>query len=394
MPAEPTARYLDNHATTRTDPRVVESMLPFFSERFGNAASTGHAYGDDAAAAVETARAEVAELLGAEPVEVIFTSGATEANNLALKGVLGTSPTNAHLVVSTVEHPSILDPAARLQRDGCQLTRIPCDADGRIDPETVISALTPDTVLVSVMWANNEVGTINPVIDCAQAGHDRGVIFHTDAVQAAGRVPVNCRNLAVDLLSLSAHKIYGPKGIGALIVRRGTRRIRLAPQIEGGGHEAHLRSGTLPVPLVIGFGTACRLAREALESESNRLSGLAGILVEGIRSRLPGVRFNGHATDRLPGSVHLGCEGVDGDAVLAGLRQIAVSSGSACTTANPEPSHVLAAMGVPEALSRASLRFGLGRFNTEEDIAVAVEEVVTTVERLRGVDNSPRPTVR
>ena len=394
MPAEPTARYLDNHATTRTDPRVVESMLPFFSERFGNAASTGHAYGDDAAAAVETARAEVAELLGAEPVEVIFTSGATEANNLALKGVLGTSPTNAHLVVSTVEHPSILDPAARLQRDGCQLTRIPCDADGRIDPETVISALTPDTVLVSVMWANNEVGTINPVIDCAQACHDRGVIFHTDAVQAAGRVPVNCRNLAVELLSLSAHKIYGPKGIGALIVRRGTRRIRLAPQIEGGGHEAHLRSGTLPVPLVIGFGTACRLAREALESESNRLSGLAGILVEGIRSRLPGVRINGHATDRLPGNVHLGFEGVDGDALLAGLRQIAVSSGSACTTANPEPSHVLAAMGVPEALSRASLRFGLGRFNTEEDIAVAVEEVVTTVERLRGVDNSPRPTVR
>jgi len=394
MPAEPTVRYLDNNATTRADPRVVESMLPFFSERFGNAASTGHAFGDDAAAAVEAARGEVAELLGADPGEVIFTSGATEANNLALKGVLGTSPAEAHLVVSTVEHPSILDPAARLERNGCRLTRVTCDADGRVDPDAVASAITPATVLVSVMWANNEVGTINPVADCGQACHDRGVIFHTDAVQAVGRVPVNCRNLPLDLLSLSAHKIYGPKGIGALIVRRGTRRVRLAPQIEGGGHEAHLRSGTLAVPLVVGFGTACRLAREALESESTRLAGLAESLVEGIRSRLGGVRINGHATDRLPGNVHLGFEDVDGDALLAGLRRIAVSSGSACTTANPEPSHVLAAMGVPEALSRASLRFGLGRFNTEEDIAVAIDEVVTTVERLRGVDGQPRPTGR
>ena len=218
--------------------------------------------------------------------------------------------------------------------------------------------------------------------------------FHTDGAQALGKVPIDVNDMKIDVMSLSAHKIYGPKGIGALIVRRGPRRVRLAPQIEGGGHEAHLRSGTLAVPLVVGFGTACRLAREALESESTRLAGLAESLVEGIRSRLEGVRINGHATDRLPGNVHLGFEEVDGDALLAGLRRIAVSSGSACTTANPEPSHVLAAMGVPEALSRASLRFGLGRFNTEEDIAVAIDEVVTTVERLRGVGGQPRPTGR
>ena len=384
MPAEPTAIYLDNHATTRTDPRVVEAMLPFFSERFGNAASTSHAFGDDAAAAVEAARIEVAELVGARPDEVIFTSGATEANNLALKGLLANAGDRLHLVVSDTEHPSVLDPAARLERNGCRVARVGCDETGRVDPADVVAAIEPETTLVSVMWANNEVGTINPVAEIAGECARQGVVFHTDAVQAVGRVPVDCSSLPVGLLSLSAHKIYGPKGIGALVVRRGERRIRLAPQIEGGGHEAHLRSGTLPVPLVVGFGTACRLAAETIESESVRLRALAESLVSGIRGRLEGVSINGHPDHRLPGNVHLGFEGVDGDALLAGLRRIAVSSGSACTTADPEPSHVLAAMGIPDALSRASLRFGLGRFNTGDDVAVAIDEVVATVERLRG----------
>jgi cysteine desulfurase len=384
MPAEPTAIYLDNHATTRTDPQVVEVMLPFFSERFGNAASISHAYGDDAAAAVESAREEVALLAGARPQEVIFTSGATEANNLALKGLLGSFDTPRHLVVSNTEHPSVLDPVARLERNGHRVTRVACDATGQVDASDVLSAIESDTAVVSVMWANNEVGTINPVAEIAEGCAGCEVVFHTDAVQAIGRVEVDCSNVPVGLLSMSAHKIYGPMGVGALIVRRGNRRIRLAPQIEGGGHESHLRSGTLPVPLVVGFGAACRLAGESIESESGRLRGLAQRLVEGIRKRLEGVHLNGHPKDRLPGNVHLGFEGVDGDALVAGLKRIAVSSGSACTTADPEPSHVLAAMGVPETLSRASLRFGLGRFNTEDDIEVAIEDVVATVERLRG----------
>ncbi|HAA52863.1 MAG TPA: IscS subfamily cysteine desulfurase [Planctomycetaceae bacterium] len=383
MPAKHPPRYLDNHATTRTDPRVVEAMLPFFSERFGNAASIGHSFGEDAARAVETARHEVASLVGARPEEVIFTSGATEANNLALKGLLSTSGNRRHLVVSDVEHPSVLDPVARLARTGCRVTRVGCDTTGQVDPAEVAAAIEPDTALVSVMWANNEVGTINPVAEIADRCVDAGVVFHTDAVQAVGRIPVNCRNVTAGLLSLSAHKIYGPKGIGALVVRRGSQRIRLLPQIEGGGHEAHLRSGTLPVPLIVGFGTACRLAADALESESVRLAGLAKTLAAGIGERLEGVHINGHPDDRLPGNMNLGFEGVDGDALQAGLKRIAVSSGSACTTADPGTSHVLAAMGVPETLSRASLRFGLGRFNTEDDILAAIDEIVETVERLR-----------
>ena len=384
MPAEPTAIYLDNHATTRTDPRVVESMLPFFSERFGNAASTSHRFGNDAADAVESAREEVARLVGAATQEVIFTSGATEANNLALKGLLEHAQAPRHLVVSKTEHPSVLDPVGRLERNGHRVTRVSCDATGQVDPSDVLAAIEPDTAVVSVMWANNEVGTINPVAGIAEGCADREVIFHTDAVQAVGRIDVDCGSLPVGLLSLSAHKIYGPKGIGALIVRRGDRRIRLAPQIEGGGHESHLRSGTLPVPLIVGFGTACRLAGELITSEAARLRALSRRLSEGIGMRLEGVHVNGHTEDRLPGNLHLGFEGVDGDALLAGLKRIAVSSGSACTTADPEPSHVLAAMGVPETLSHASLRFGLGRFNTEDDIEVAIEEVVATVQRLRG----------
>ncbi len=387
MPGESSPRYLDNHATTRTDPRVVEAMLPYFSEDFGNAASGSHVFGERASRAVETARCHVARLVGADPDEVIFTSGATEANNLALKGFLqglarsGSGP--GGLSVSSVEHPSVLDPAARLSRLGHPMTTICCDGTGQVGLENVARAVTDETALVSVMWANNEVGTVNPIEEIATWCRDHGLVFHCDAVQAAGRVPINCRHAAVHMLSLSAHKIYGPMGIGALIVRRGSPRIRLQPQIEGGGHESHLRSGTLPVPLVVGFGCAAELATASLDSEATRIGTLADKLSKSIGKRLAGTHRHGHPGQRLPGNVNLGFEGVDGDALLAGLRDIAVSSGSACTTADPEPSHVLAAMGVDESVSRASLRFGIGRFNTEEDIDVAIDDVVATVTRLR-----------
>lgn len=382
MPMSSSIHYLDNHATTQTDPRVVEAMLPFFTERYGNAASN-HAHGHDAAEAVAIARQQVAELVGADPAEVIFTSGATEANNLALKGVLAVTGDRNHLVTSSVEHPSVLDPADRLQRDGFRVARVAVDATARIDPGDVMAAIEPETALVSTIWANNEVGTINPVAEIAGVCRERNVLFHTDAVQAVGRVPVDCHDLSIDLLSLSAHKLYGPKGIGALVVRRGPPRILLRPQIDGGGHEAHLRSGTLPVPLVVGFGVACQLAQDSLESESDRLRQLTASFLSRLSVLLNGFTLNGHPTDRLPGNLHLSFERVDGDALLAGLTRIAVSSGSACTTADPEPSHVLAAMGIPEDLGRASLRFGLGRFTDSEDIAVAVSEVAETVNRLR-----------
>ncbi len=384
MPTSPSIHYLDNHATTRTDPRVVEAMLPFFTERYGNAASS-HAYGHDAAEAVAVARRQVAELIGTDPEGVIFTSGATEANNLAIKGVMAVAGDRRHLVTSTVEHPSVLDPAARLQRDGFRVTHVGVDATARIDPDQVLAAIEPETVLVSIMWANNEVGTINPVGEIARACRERNVLFHTDAVQAVGRIPVDCRDLPIDLLSLSAHKFYGPKGIGALVVRRGPPRVQLRPQIDGGGHEAHLRSGTLPVPLVVGFGAACQLAGASLEAESVRLRQLTASFLSRLSELLDGFTLNGHPTDRLPGNLHLSFEGVDGDALLAGLTRIAVSSGSACTTADPEPSHVLAAMGVSENLGRASLRFGLGRFTNSEDITIAADEVAKTVQRLRRV---------
>lgn len=375
--------YLDNHATTRTDPRVVEAMLPFFTEEYGNAASLSHAFGTEAAAAVEAARQDVAELVGADPAGVVFTSGATEANNLALKGALRATTGRQHLVTCVAEHPSVLDPVDRLQRDGHDVTRVGVDRYGRVAADEVIDSIRPETTLVSVMWANNEVGAINPIAEIAEACRQKSVLFHSDAVQAAGRIRIDCRGQAIDLLSLSAHKLYGPKGIGALVIRRGAPRIRLQPQLDGGGHEAHLRSGTVAVPLVVGFGRACRLVLESLESESTRISELTGTLWEGLQRQLEGLSLNGHPEQRLPGNLNLSVSGVDGDALLAGLTRIAVSSGSACTTADPEPSHVLAAMGIDDRLSGASLRFGLGRFNTSDDIEPAIGELVNVVRRLR-----------
>jgi cysteine desulfurase len=376
--------YLDHHSTTPVDPRVIEAMLPFFSERFGNAASINHAFGWEAADAVAAARGQVAELFGGDPREIVFTSGATEADNLALKGVLMASSSGGHLIVNAAEHRAVLDPARRLERRGCDVTVLPVDATGRVAPESVRDAIRPRTKLVSVMLANNEIGTINPVADIAEVCHERGVLLHCDAVQAAGRIPIDVKQLGADLLSVTAHKIYGPKGVGALYVRRGAPRVVLEPQIDGGGHERGLRSGTLPVPLIVAFGAASRLAGEVLAAESSRIAGLTQGLWSELQSQLSGVHLNGPAlSDRLPGNLNVSFESVDGDALMTGLKKIAVSSGSACTSNDPEPSHVLRAIGRDGRLTRASLRFGIGRGNTPEDIAIAVEEVVATVKRLR-----------
>lgn len=374
--------YLDNHATTRVDPEVLQAMLPFFDVKFGNAASINHRYGWEAAEAVEQARGEIAALVSAPPEAIVFTSGATEANNLALKGVLRSAQGVRHLIVSAAEHRSILDPAKRLARQGCQLTIVPVDETGRVDPRSIEAALRPDTLLVSVMIANNEVGTINPIREIARICLARKVLFHCDAVQALGRIPVDLAELSPDLASFSAHKLYGPKGVGALYVRGGAP-IRLEPLLDGGGHERRMRSGTLAVPLIVGFGAACRLAGEKLAEEAARISALRERLWRGLSGRVEELSVNGHPVDRLPGNLNVSFDGVDGEALMTSLTEMAVSSGSACTSADPEPSHVLRAMGVSEARSKASLRFGLGRFTTEAEIDFATRYVAETVIRLR-----------
>lgn len=375
--------YLDCHATTPVDPRVLEAMLPYFFEKFGNAASVNHAYGWRAAEAVEGARAQIATLLGTAPRSLIFTSGATEANNLALKGVLRRSPIGSHFVISATEHRAVIDPARRLEREGYALTVLPVDRFGRIDPQQVSEALRPNTVLVSVMLANNEVGTIQPISEIGEICRRRHVLLHCDAAQAIGRIAVDLGRLPVDLLSLSAHKLYGPQGIGALYVCRDGAPVRLTPLIEGGGHEQGLRSGTLPLPLIVGFGEASRLAQEELPAESRRIAKLRDRLWAGLQQRLYELSLNGHPTERLPGNLHLSVGGVDGEALMQSLKEIAVSSGSACTSADPEPSHVLRAMGVSEQPSKASLRFGLGRFTTSAEIDFAIDYTADVVNRLR-----------
>lgn len=358
-------------------------MLPWLTERFGNAASIGHIYGDESRSAVETARNQVAALVNCQAREVIFTSGATEANNLALKGLLWSSPDESHLVINAGEHRAVLDPADRLSRSGYQLTTIGVDGHGRVSIDELSRELRPETKLVSCMFANNEVGTINPVGEIAELCQERGIRFHCDAVQAAGLLPIDLEELPIDLLSLSAHKIYGPQGVGALIVRRDRGRIPLTPLIDGGGHEHHLRSGTLPVALIVGFGEACRIALDEKVEDSRRLSQLRDRLWSGLQAALDGLQRNGHPTESLPNNLNVSVEGVDGEALLMNLTQIAVSSGSACSSADPAPSHVLRAMGISEQLTRASLRFGLGRGTTDSDIETAVNHLAAVVKMLR-----------
>ena len=376
--------YLDNHATTRVDPRVLEAMLPWFTERFGNAASVNHPYGWEAAEAAEVAREQIARLVNASAKSLVFTSGATEANNLAIKGALRTSPPGSHVIANAAEHRAVLDPVRRLERQGYQVTIVPCDRFGQVDPQRIADALRSNTVLVSVMLANNEVGTINPVAEIGGLCRERGVLLHCDAAQAIGKLAVDVHELGVDLLSVSAHKSYGPKGVGVLYVRHeGRPRVKLEPQIDGGGHEGHLRSGTLAVPLVVGFGVACELAGKLLSTEPVETTRLRDELWGGLSRRLEGITLNGHPASRLPGNLNVSVAGVDGEALMMGLKTIAVSSGAACSSADPVPSHVLLAMGVSEPLAKASLRFGIGRFNTAEDVAVAVDEVVEIVMKLR-----------
>ena len=390
-PREPPV-YLDNHATTRVDPLVLAEMLPFFDSQFGNAASINHRYGWDAAQAVESSRRQIAQLLNASPDEIVFTSGGTESNNLALKGVMRSAPPGSdpgsHLIVNAAEHRSVLDPAKRLQRQGCQLTVLEVDPAGQVDLRLLEAALRPETVLVSVMLANNEVGTINPVREIAQICRAHDVFLHCDAVQAVGKIPVDLKSLAADLVTLSAHKLYGPKGVAALYVRRDGPPIRLEPLFDGGGHERRLRSGTLAVPLIVGFGAACRLAALDLADEAVRLTNLRERLWNGLSERLAGVTLNGHRTQRLPGNLNVSFDGLDGEALMMSLTEIAVSSGSACTSADPDPSHVLRAMGISDSLSKASLRFGLGRFTTAAEIDFAVRYVVEKVTLLRASPSS------
>ena len=379
--------YMDHHATTPVDPRVLEAMLPYFGVEFGNAASKSHVFGWRAEEAVEAARAEVAALVGATAREIVFTSGATESDNLAIKGVAQFHQGKGrHLVTCQTEHKAVLDSLHALERQGFEVTFLPVGRDGRLDPGALERALRPDTILVSVMAANNETGVLQPVEEIGRITRARGVLFHCDAVQAAGRVPFDVERSNVDLASLSAHKLYGPKGVGALYVRR-KPRARLIAQMDGGGHERGLRSGTLNVPGIVGFGKACALAAAELPAESARLLALRERLRRGIEAAVEQVTVNGSLEHRLPGNLNVSFAWVEGEALMMAMKDVAVSSGSACTSASLEPSYVLRAMGVPDDLAHSSIRFGLGRFNTEEEVDWVVELLGRKVKKLR--DLSP-----
>ena len=382
----PTPIYMDNNATTRVDPRVIDAMLPWFGEHYGNAASLHHAFGRKAEEGVEVARAEVANLIGARPREIVFTSGATEGDNLALRGAaLMARSRGDHLITAATEHHAVLDTVRRLEGDGFRVTILEVDRQGRVTPEQVEAAITDRTILVSLMAANNEVGTLHPLAAIGEVCHRLGVLFHTDAAQAAGKVPLDVEAMRLDLVSLSAHKMYGPKGVGALYVRRRNPTVRLEPMLEGGGHERGLRSGTLNVPGIVGFGLACRLCAEEMASEADRLAVLRDRLHYGIVEAIEGVTLNGPSEDRLPGNLNLSFAWVRGEALLMGLRGVALSTGSACTSASPAASYVLRAMGVEEELAHASLRFGLGRFTTEDEVSTVIDEVRRVVSMLRAM---------
>ena len=375
--------YMDCHSTTPVDPRVLEAMLPYFTESFGNAASRSHSFGWKAEEAVEEARGEVARLIGATAREIVWTSGATESDNLALKGVARFHAARGrHLVTTAIEHKAVLDSMAALSREGFEITILPVSGEGIVDPEEVRAALRPDTVLVSVMHANNEVGSVQPVEEIGRITRERGVLFHTDAAQSLGRISFDVESASADLVSLTAHKMYGPKGVGALYVRR-RPRARLVAQIDGGGHERGTRSGTLNVPGIVGFGKAAALARDEMPAEARRILALRERLRRAILAGLDRVVVNGSLEHRLPGNLNLSFEHVEGEALMIAMKDVAVSSGSACTSASLEPSYVLRAMGVADDMAHASIRFGLGRFNTEEEVDHAARLVVEKARKLR-----------
>jgi cysteine desulfurase len=376
--------YLDNHATTPVDPGVVEAMLPFFTETFGNPASRNHRFGWAAATAVENARKQVAKLINATTKEIVFTSGATESDNLAIKGAAHHYRERGdHFVTLPTEHKAVLDSGKRLEQEGFRVTFARVRPDGLVDLDDLKHAITEKTVLVSIMAANNEIGVLQPLAEIGRLCHERGVLFHTDAAQAAGKIPLDVETMQIDLLSIAGHKMYGPKGVGALYVRRRSAPVELTPLLDGGGQEGGLRSGTLNVPGIVGLGKACEICREVMPEESRRLAALRDRLKDGLLAALEDIHVNGSLDHRLPNNLNVSFRGVELAALMMNLNDIALSSGSACTSATPEPSYVLKALGVPEELAQTPLRFGLGRFNTEAEVDYCLGRVVETVKRLR-----------
>jgi len=376
--------YMDNHATSPLDPRVLEAMLPFFTQKFGNAASRNHSFGWEAEQAVENAREQIAKLIGASAKEIIFTSGATESNNLAIKGIAEMYKERGnHIITQVTEHKAVLDTCKRLEKYGYRVTYLPVKADGLIDIEDLKRAMDDKTILVSIMFANNEIGVIQPIIEIGKLCHEKGVIFHTDAVQAVGKIPVDVNSMNIDVLSLSGHKIYGPKGVGALYVRRRNPRVQISAQIDGGGHERGMRSGTLNVPGIVGLGKACEIAGEEMTTEAARLQAMRDHLREKLETALDYVEVNGSWEHRLPGNLNMSFVYVEGESLLMGINDVAVSSGSACTSATLEPSYVLKALGLGDDVAHSSIRFGLGRFNTMAEVDYVADKVIGIVKKLR-----------
>ena len=376
--------YMDNHATTPVDPRVVQEMLPYFTEKFGNAASRNHQFGWEAEEAVEQARERIAKLIGATTKEIIFTSGATESDNLAIKGVAEMYKEKGnHIITATTEHKAVLDTCKRMEKNGFRVTYMQVQKDGLIDLDELKRAMDDKTILVTIMAANNEIGVLQPVAEIGKLCKERGVIFHTDSTQAVGKVPIDVNKMGIDLASISAHKMYGPKGVGALYVRRKQPRVQLVAQMDGGGHERGMRSGTLAVPGIVGLGKACEIAMNEMPQESCRLAGLRNRLRDKIMGSLDEVYINGNMDQRLPNNLNISFAYVEGESLLMGINDIAVSSGSACTSATLEPSYVLKALGTGDELAHSSIRFGLGRFNTEAEVDYVAEKVIDVVKRLR-----------
>jgi len=376
--------YMDNHATTPVDPRVVEAMMPFFNEKFGNAASRNHEFGWQAEEAVENARGQIARLINATPKEIVFTSGATESTNLAIKGAAEMYREKGnHIITQVTEHKATLDTCKRLEKYGYEVTYLPVAKDGRINLGDLRRAITPKTILISIMYANNEIGVVQPIAEIGKIAKEKGVFFHCDGVQAIGKIPVDVQRDGIDIMSISGHKIYGPKGVGAIYVRRKNPRVQLSAIIDGGGHERGMRSGTLNVPGIVGLGKACELCQNEMAEEAKRLSGLRDKLKDSIMSRLDETYINGSMEHRLPHNINISFAFVEGESLLMGINDVAVSSGSACTSATLEPSYVLKALGVGEDLAHTSIRFGLGRFNTPEEVDYVADRVVETVNRLR-----------
>jgi cysteine desulfurase len=379
--------YLDNHATTPVDPRVLAAMLPYFTEQFGNASSKNHPFGWEAEAAVDSAREQVAKLIGAaSPREIVFTSGATESDNLAIKGVAQAYRERGnHIVTCATEHKAVLDSCKALEKQGFKVTYLRVQTNGLLDLQRLEESLTDKTILVSIMAANNEIGTIQPVEEIGRLTRKKGILFHTDATQAVGKIPINVDKMAIDLLSLTAHKIYGPKGVGVLYVRGAKPRVKVIPMLDGGGHERGMRSGTLNVPGIVGLGIACELGQKEMGGEAERLMGLRERLRTGLVQQLEDVYINGDPVRRLPGNLNMSFAYIDGESLMMGLKEIAVSTGSACTSASLEPSHVLKALGLDDSLAHASIRFGVGRFNTAEEIEYTIGRVAEEVHRLRKI---------